>query len=182
MELIGFSLIAIGATGVALRRATRAPEAAESVIEFPSPRLDDAPRSAILAALDRCRLVPRKLVAPGRGTLALSLSRFVALHGLQLGIATSLAALFEAEGDEAPTAEGALGRRWAEFVICDAAGAPLCGIETAGRRADDLPDPVRRPAFARAGLPLVVLDAQAAWEQNRARLAEALGMAPDAAG
>ncbi len=179
MEPISLSLMAIGATGVALRRATRPPE---SIVEFPSPRLHATPRSAILAALGRCRLVPRKLATPGGGTLALSLSRFVARHGLQLSIQTSLATLFDARGDEADIVDGALRQRWAEFVICDLTGTPLCGVETVGRRADDRCDPVRREAFARASLPLVVLNARAGWEQNRARLAQALGLPPDAAG
>ena len=178
MEPISLSLIAISATSVALRRAS-ANDA--NIVEFPSHRLDPEPRSSILATLGKCRLVPRKLVEPGRGTLALSLARFVAVHGLQLSIQTSLAALFDAQGEGKKAVNTSLRQRRAEFVICDAEGTPLCGIETAGRPTDGRRDPVRRKAFAQAGLPLVVLHANADWEKNRARLMEALGMEQDPA-
>ncbi len=178
MEPISLSLIAIGATGMALRRASRE----EDVVEFPPQRADAEAHASILSRLARCRLVPRKLTEPGRRSLALSLARFVAVHGLQLNMQTSLAALFESQGKDSSAIDVALRERRAEFVICDALGTPICGIETQGRpSAAGTIDSVQRQAFDQAGVPLVILRAQADWEENRIRLLEALGLAPELA-
>ncbi|MEM8851256.1 MAG: DUF2726 domain-containing protein [Pseudomonadota bacterium] len=172
MEPISMSLVAIGASSMALRRATRDDP---NMLPFETEGLAAA-GAALMGALSGCSLRPRPVVASGNRSMALQLARFASANGLQLNAQVSLDALFDAEGRTARFVSASLRQRRIDFALTDDNGTPVCGIEIVTAAHPGRGDSTRRVAFRKAGLPIVTLNAEDGWAPNRDRLAEALGL------
>lgn len=180
MEPVSMSLMAISATGMALRRAT-ADEGEDNTIAFPSARLDHdraMMRSSMLDRIAACTLSTRGLFTSEAQVLADRLGRFAVSHGVSVHAQVALSAIFEAEDD--PAVATSLRQRRADFVVASAEGTVLCGVEVDAGNGPTYRDAARRQAFARAGVPYLVMPVDVAWPVNRARLMAALGMETDA--
>ncbi|MEM7640946.1 MAG: DUF2726 domain-containing protein [Pseudomonadota bacterium] len=174
MEPISMSLVAIGASSMALRRATRDDP---NILPFETEGLAAA-GAALMGALSGCSLRPRPVVAPGNRSMALQLARFAATNRLQLNAQVSLDALFDADGRTARFVSASLRQRRIDFALTDADGNPVCGIEIETAARPGRGDSTRRAAFRKAGLPIVTLKAEEGWPPNRDRLTKALGLDP----
>ncbi|MEM8825059.1 MAG: DUF2726 domain-containing protein [Pseudomonadota bacterium] len=172
MEPVSMSLVAIGASSMALRRATRDNP---NMLPFETEGLAAA-GAALMGALSGCSLRPRSVIPSGGQSMALQLARFASIHNVHLNAQVSLGALFEAEGRTARFVSSSLRQRRIDFALTDNDGQPLCGIEIVTAAQPGRVDTARRAAFRKAGLPIVTLDAEDGWPANRDRLLQALGL------
>lgn len=177
MEPVTLSLMALSASGMALRRAT---DPSRVVIEFPAHRIDVQPRASVLSAL-AAGLRKRKLFAPRQRDMLHALARFAATQGLRIDMQVSLAGLFETGDDDLSPVASALRQRRIDVVFSDMEGTPLCGVELPAGRGPAHRDAVRRRAFAAADLPLMTLYDDKCWDQCRVALMDVLGGGLDAA-
>ena len=177
MDPASLSLIAISASGVALRRYAELSN--NEIPEFPGHRIDGRPRQSVIVRLKETKVTLRPLIDAGREAIAKRLARFASVRGLRLNAQVSLAALFSVE--DAPDVEAELRRRRVDFVIADDAGLPVCGVTVVRGRGPSYRDSVCHQAFAAAGLPLVTMSLAASWAENRARLAAVVDSDPPAA-
>ncbi|MEM7489149.1 MAG: hypothetical protein AAF390_08490 [Pseudomonadota bacterium] len=163
MEPVSLSLVAIGASSMALRRATRDDP---NMLPFETEGLAAA-GAALMGALSGGRFAPRPVARPASRSISLQLARFAAAQDLHLNASLPVGGT---DDDPARRVADALRDQRIDFALTDRDGTPVCGIEvvTAARpsRCDD--------ALRATGLPVVTLDADAAWAPNRDRLLETL--------